>query len=344
MPIRRGSRMLELVGTVCGRRPPGPGAGGRERYVPIRRSAVVARLAGALALVGAVVLGPPLVAPHAFGACAAAGGGTVAIVVDFGDVAGSPGHVVVRCVPSGSSKTGAQVLADAGFAVRYDPGSGLLCGIDGFPASGCGDRTGAGRDFSYWAYWRAPAGSSQWTYASIGPGSARVKAGDVEGWRYVRGSASPSDPPPRRSPVPASLCPAPDPAPPPGPAPAGPASPGDPPPAGGSGGGSAPGEPAGPTGSEPDDGALATGAPGAPDDQPDEDGTTDAGDGDAVGDGDPAAEGPANSEALDAGQQALVETADADRGTPWGLIAGAVLVVGFGAAAVVRFRKPSPSS
>jgi hypothetical protein len=343
MPIRRGSRMLELVGTVCGRRPPGPGAGGRERYVPIRRSAVVVRLAGALALVGAVVLGPALVAPHASGACAAAGGGTVAVVVDFGDVAGSPGHVVVRCVPSGSSKTGAQVLADGGFAVRYDPGSGLLCGIDGFPASGCGDRTGAGRDFSYWAYWRASAGSSQWTYASVGPGSARAKAGDAEGWRYVRGSASPSDPPPRRSPVHATLCPAADRAPSPGLAPAGPPSPGAPPPAGGSGGGSGPGEPAGPSGPESDDVAPATGAPGVPDDQPDEDGT-DAGDGDAVGDGGPTAEGPANAEALDDGQQALVETADADSEAPWGAIAGAVLVAGFGAAAVVRFRKRSPSS
>jgi hypothetical protein len=120
----------------------------------------------------------------------------VPVVVDFG---GSDGKVLVTCVVTHAGDTGAQVLqAQAplvGYPVpRYDAsGSGLLCGIDGYPSTGCG--TESGGHYSYWAYWH---GGKSWQYANDGPGEWTVSKGDVEGWRFEPdGSASPADPPPR---------------------------------------------------------------------------------------------------------------------------------------------------
>ena len=121
----------------------------------------------------------------------------VPIVVDFG---GRDAKVLVTCIVTKSGDTGAQVLeAQApllGYSVpRYDAsGSGLLCAIDGYPASGCG--TESGNHYAYWAYWHG--GGKRWQYASDGPGEWTVSKGDVEGWRFEPdGSASPADPPPR---------------------------------------------------------------------------------------------------------------------------------------------------
>lgn len=120
----------------------------------------------------------------------------VPVVVDFG---GPGGKVLVTCVATRTGDTGAQVLqAQAGLVgypvPRYDEsGSGLLCGIDGYPTSGCG--TESDGHYSYWAYWH---GGRRWQYANDGPGEWTVSKGDVEGWRFEPdGSASPADPPPR---------------------------------------------------------------------------------------------------------------------------------------------------
>jgi hypothetical protein len=48
---------------------------------------------------------------------------------------------------------------------------------------------GADGDARYWAYFRAPAGTSSFKYSSIGAGSARVHDGDVEGWKFGTGTA-----------------------------------------------------------------------------------------------------------------------------------------------------------
>jgi hypothetical protein len=61
------------------------------------------------------------------------------------------------------------------FGVGRDAGPGCLGGQDG--------------DNRYWAYFRGPAGSSKFTYSSIGAGSARVHDGDVEGWKFGTGTA-----------------------------------------------------------------------------------------------------------------------------------------------------------
>jgi hypothetical protein len=120
----------------------------------------------------------------------------VPVVVDFGE---PQAKVLVTCVTTRPGDTGAEILqAQAplvGYPMpRYDEsGSGLLCGIDGYPSTGCG--TESGGHYSYWAYWH---GGKRWQYASDGPGEWTVSKGDVEGWRFEPdGSASPSDPPPR---------------------------------------------------------------------------------------------------------------------------------------------------
>jgi hypothetical protein len=82
------------------------------------------------------------------------------------------------------------------YGVGRDPGSDCLGGQDG--------------DNRYWAYFRAPAGASGFTFSSIGAGSARVHDGDVEGWKWGTGTApafvslsalAPPQPPPTQTPA-----------------------------------------------------------------------------------------------------------------------------------------------
>jgi hypothetical protein len=309
-----------------------------EAIVPSRRLAVPSRVFAALALAGSLVVGPALVAPAVFDACAAADGTTVAVVVDFGTVAGSPGNVAVRCVPPGSPNTGAQTLADAGFTMRYAP-SGLLCAIDGHPASGCGERTASG-EYHYWAYWRATGGATSWSYAPIGPAASRVGAGDVEGWRFVSSTetAAAGDQP-RRAPVHATLCGS------TGPAPdrTGSGAPPAPPPAAA--------RPPGAAGASPsasaDPAAPDTSGGDGPSEQPAEAAAGDLEGRDGEGNlaapgsrragetGDPAADDVSD------GEQAMGRPGDGGSAGPWGLVAVAVVVIGLATAATVRFRRPT---
>jgi hypothetical protein len=128
----------------------------------------------------------------------------VAVVTDFG---GAHGKVMVSCVVATPGESGAQVLAAQAELLGYpapryaQSGSGLLCAIDGYPANGCGTRSGS--HYAYWAYWH---GGRRWQYASDGPSDWKVAGGDVEGWRFEPdGSATPSDPPPRAPSSAASL-------------------------------------------------------------------------------------------------------------------------------------------
>jgi hypothetical protein len=120
----------------------------------------------------------------------------VPVVADFGGV---NGRVLVTCVVVESGDSGTQVLQAQAALLRYpspryaESGSGLLCAIDGYPTSGCGNQSGA--HYAYWAYWH---GGKRWQYASQGPGEWKVSKSDVEGWRFEpTGSATPADPPPR---------------------------------------------------------------------------------------------------------------------------------------------------
>jgi hypothetical protein len=76
------------------------------------------------------------------GTTTAAGDKLVGIVVDFGRPAdsadgGTPPQPKGTCVSVPTAATGYDVLTKAGFQLRID--KGLTCGIDGWPATGCGD-------------------------------------------------------------------------------------------------------------------------------------------------------------------------------------------------------------
>jgi hypothetical protein len=150
------------------------------------RPAVRGLVAGAVVLVVLAVSvgsGSPMVRALAGGGCASADSGHVGLVIDFGNVTGhgtppAP-QVQTACLALSSGETGDRVLAAAGLSLRWGS-SGLLCAINGYPASGCGQTTSSGTD--YWSYWH---GGSVWTYATTGPASSRPAAGGVEGWRFV---------------------------------------------------------------------------------------------------------------------------------------------------------------
>src|SRR5262249_12318269 len=146
-------------------------------------------------LVGLAVLGigVPRTSLRVGRACAAAQV-RVAIVVDFGDVRSA----TTTCVAVGSGDNGATVLAARASQLGTPPprcaSAGLLCAIDGVPASGCG--TTHGGRYAYWAYFHGAA--TTWSYASIGPAGSRVRADVVEGWRWEpNGAGNPTDPAPR---------------------------------------------------------------------------------------------------------------------------------------------------
>lgn len=160
----------------------------------------------ALAAVAAAVVTVPGGVVGGTAACAAEDN-RFAIVVDFGDAPSAPSANTVTCVPVDGDDTAADALATRARMLgrpgpRYN-NAGLLCSLDGFPESGCGDRTEAG--YRYWSYW---FGGDKWSYASTGPAFHRAKAGGVIGWRFQpTGTATASDPPPRASARFADLCP-----------------------------------------------------------------------------------------------------------------------------------------
>jgi hypothetical protein len=164
----------------------------------VRRGAAVA-----LAVVAGTIAVPAAAgAPSA--TCAAAGEIRVRVVVDFGGAPGAPSGVSDVCVPAADRTTGAELLAARARqlgtpAPRYD--GGLLCAIDGYPETGCGDRTSDG--YRYWSYWHGDAGS--WTYANVGPGSWKLREGDVEGWHFLNGGPESKASPPGAA---ATPCPA----------------------------------------------------------------------------------------------------------------------------------------
>lgn len=299
---------------------------------------------------------------------AAAGQVRVGLVVDAGTEADAPdGAVEVTCVVVDDGATSAEVLrawADArGKALRYDP-SGLLCGIGGYPATGCGQRTADG--YRYWSYWSG--GATGWTYSSANPWVQPARADRVEGWRFQQASGTGSDDHPPRGaangvcpPVTTTTTRAPSTvAPPPTAAPGAP----DPRPGGGT---PAPAVPSGPRATAPAS-PSATLAPGAP--VPDgppvpdpatpgpiEDGTGAAATADGADDaGSPAdgdapeptdggagatggADGRADVEVIDAAEVAAAADDPGAGGPPVGLIGVVVLVGVLGGVAAVRSRR-----
>ena len=165
------------------------------------------KLVAALAAVAAVFVAVPGGAVGGTAACAA-DENRFAIMVDFGDAPGAPSGNTVTCVPVDGDDTAADALVTRARMLgrpvpRYN-NAGLLCSLDGFPESGCGERTEAG--YRYWSYW---FGGEAWSYASTGPAFHRAKPGGAVGWRFQpTGAANATDPPPRASARFTDLCPA----------------------------------------------------------------------------------------------------------------------------------------
>jgi hypothetical protein len=129
-----------------------------------------------------------LATPLAFGAvraepasAAAASGPCVAVVVDFRKLGGA---VQTGCA-QGDPSTGLQALTAAGFSYVPRARDQLICQINAKPA--CTDTTTT----KYWSYWNRAAGSSHWVYASEGAGSHNPKPGSTEGWVWQDGGKTP---------------------------------------------------------------------------------------------------------------------------------------------------------
>jgi hypothetical protein len=289
----------------------------------VRRHKIVSRLAIAAGALGLASLTPlPLTTGPLASSCAeAATGPSVAIVVDFGNVAGQgapPGGVVTRCVPHYNDLSGAQALIDAGFVLRLE--GGLLCAINNYPADGCGEKTGA-RKYLYWSYWKARPGESGWGYSGSGV-DVEIRAGVSEGWRFVEGSGSPNDPQPGAAPDHLTIC-----------GPLQPDTPSNP----------APHEPNGSAPALPSDGGAAPGSDGGsatPSDDP-----TGAISADAPADVAATREGTATTDAStpENAELALEDATPAaettSSGGVIGLVAVVVLIAALGGAAVVRSKR-----
>jgi len=130
----------------------------------------------------------------------------VVVVVDFGPRSKVSPRIVIKCLKVPAGTNGSVVLADVASSFHVPAPtyatSGLLCSIDGYPATGCGTPEPGG--YAYWSYWH---GGGHWTYADLGPAEWTVRDEDVEGWRYQsQGAANPSDPAPAASSVFATAC------------------------------------------------------------------------------------------------------------------------------------------
>lgn len=154
----------------------------RRGYGVRRRIAVV------IATVATVALGTGLA-----GASAARGAtaNRAAVVVEVDGVI----HTA-KVTFSTDSISGLDALRDAGFApsVRVFGGNGgAVCALDvggttiGCPADNTCLTCSAASD--YWAYWRALAGETKYTYSPAGASTTQVRDGDVEAWNWSTGSA-----------------------------------------------------------------------------------------------------------------------------------------------------------
>lgn len=318
----------------------------RPRAGPLLFAMVLALVAGAVLIVSGA---SPARAATGCGGETPDGMVRVGIVVDFGTRPGAPAGPSVECLVLNGGSTGGDLLRERSSLLgtprpRY-AASGLLCGIDGNPSSGCGETTGGG--YLYWSSWSGSGGD--WVYTSGNPFTRRLSDGDIVGWRFVLGAGGPQDPPPRAAPDANRIFPS---------SPS-PSSPPTAPPAGGGGGG--PGGVDGSGGARSGDTGAAVVVPRHPNDSPGPGAGDDSGAG--AGGSDPAttvgsveaADGgtdpsaaptpiggpgtPASPGAEELAAQSDPSTSTSGADALPGLIVGVVIVAGLGSAALVRYRR-----
>ena len=126
---------------------------------------------------------------------AASADGEGGLVIDFGN-----GQTQTFCLAfTGSDMSGQQALQKAGVSVNQF--SGLVCSLDGtgcqqsgtFDSCTCQCKSG-GSDCTYWAFFSQRYGAS-WVYSATGYQLARVKDGDLQAWKWGKGSVSSAPPP-----------------------------------------------------------------------------------------------------------------------------------------------------
>jgi hypothetical protein len=165
------------------------------------RTALIAFLLVVAALALGVGAAPPV--------ATAAETHRAAVIIDTGATV----HKVVITFTE-DSISGIDALQRAGAnPVIYAMGPGAaVCRLHGVGRdSGPNCLGGQDGNNNYWAYSRAPAGSSSFSYSRIGGGASQVHDGDVEGWKFGTGSApayvslasltAPPPPPPTRPPT-----------------------------------------------------------------------------------------------------------------------------------------------
>ena len=142
-----------------------------------------------------LVTAPLVVAPATL--AAAAGTHRAMVIVDTGSTTYQ--RVVTFTT---DSITGMQALDLAGanpVVYSYAGQGGAVCRLFGVGRdAGPNCLGGADGDNRYWGYFRAPSGTSSFTYSRAGAGSVAVHDGDVEGWKFSTGQA------PAWSPIPAA--------------------------------------------------------------------------------------------------------------------------------------------
>ena len=234
-----------------------------------------------------------------------------AVVIDTGE--GLRRATITFSEPSIS---GLEALRRAGanpVVKGYGGLGGAVCMIDGvgYPVDPClADK--------FWAYHRAPAGATSWTFSPIGAGSTQVRNGDVEGWRWGTGSS------PRQAPA----LPPPPPPPPPG------TSGGSGTPASPGGGAAAPRN--GPAAEHPNDPTNTTASPGDPNSPEVE--------AERVRERDRDREDERGDEAQAAGFTGNDDTGN-DSGSPIGVLVAAAILAALVATAVIvqRRRRAAPT-
>lgn len=123
----------------------------------------------------------------------------VVMVVDPGD--NGPRGPMSTCLVVAAGTAGSKILAQRASEIglpspRY-AGSGLLCGLDGFPATACPVNNGG--SYSYWAYFNGSGGN--WSFGRDNPFVRRMVDGEIMGWRFTDGSPDGAAPMPRISPT-----------------------------------------------------------------------------------------------------------------------------------------------
>lgn len=130
------------------------------------------------------------------------------IVQDEADSTGQAGLVIVDgsgetrnyCVDLPADASGWDLLVGAGVAVNSEPSAmgQTICAINGVgcfsPNESCFCQC-QGSPCVYWSYWTLDADGA-WVYSNLGASSAKVQAGDVQGWVWGDGTTGSAPEPP----------------------------------------------------------------------------------------------------------------------------------------------------